>query len=113
MIIFLSIEEGVFPDGWVIFSALFVAPYMETFLFQKIGFHIMDKIKIYTIFKIIFISVIFSFCHFERDFEEKVELFFVGIIFTGVYYFYKINLNEDAFKITAGAHFIYNLIIII
>ena len=73
----------------------------------------MDKIKIYTIFKIIFISVIFSFCHFERDFEEKVELFFVGIIFTGVYYFYKINLNEDAFKITAGAHFIYNLIIII
>ena len=108
----LSIENGEFPNAWVIFSAIFLAPYVETFIFQKCGFIFLDKLRIHFFIKITLISIVFSIFHFDRSFNEKVELFFVGMIFTAIYFFYRKNSKINSFKITANTHLVYNIITI-
>lgn len=109
----LSIENGELPSAWVIFSAIFLAPYIETFIFQKCGFFLFEKFRLHYFIKISLISASFSFFHFDRSFSEKVELFFVGLIFTAIYFCYKNNSKINSFKITANTHLIYNLITIV
>ncbi|MBB6331709.1 membrane protease YdiL (CAAX protease family) [Chryseobacterium sediminis] len=92
------------------FLALFIAPFLETFLFQYLPFLILSKwIKLNNkVFCIIIMSIIFASMHYY-NWLYIVMTFFGGIILNNLYIYYNKHVHTYSFILTVLFHSLFNL----
>lgn len=100
-------HSGIFK---IILMGVFLAPIIETFIFQKLLFDFLsDKIKVR--FIILISALCFGFSHFY-DLVYVINTFFIGIIFAIAYTLWK-KRNITPFWIVVIIHLLHNLIILL
>lgn len=92
------------------FIAIFVAPFIETFIFQYLPYLILSKwIKINNkALCIIIMSIIFSSMHYY-NWLYIVMTFFGGIILNNLYIYYHKHTYKYSFILTVLFHSLFNL----
>lgn len=92
------------------FIAIFIAPFLETFLFQYLPYLILSKwIKINNkAICIIIMSIIFASMHYYNGLYI-VMTFFGGIILNNLYVYYHQHTHNYSFILTALFHLLFNL----
>ncbi|WP_376779800.1 CPBP family glutamic-type intramembrane protease [Chryseobacterium flavum] len=92
------------------FISVFIAPFLETFIFQYLPYLILTKwIKIRnTVFCIIIMSIIFSSMHYY-NWLYIIMTFFGGIILNNLYIYYSKHSCKYSFILTVLFHSLFNL----
>ncbi|WP_114819288.1 type II CAAX prenyl endopeptidase Rce1 family protein [Chryseobacterium sp. KLBC 52] len=92
------------------FIAIFIAPVLETFLFQYIPYLVLCKwMRIKNrILCIIIMSIIFASMHYYNGLYI-VMTFFGGIILNNLYIYYNKHAHQYSFILTALFHGLFNL----
>ena len=92
------------------FISVFIAPFLETFIFQYLPYLILTKwIKIRnTVFCIIIMSIIFSSVHYY-NWLYIIMTFFGGIILNNLYIYYSKHSCKYSFILTVLFHSLFNL----
>ena len=92
------------------FIAIFIAPFLETFLFQYLPYLILSKwIRLSNkVFCIIIMSAIFASMHYYH-WLYIVMTFFGGIILNNLYIYYNKHAHSYSFILTALFHSLFNL----
>ncbi|WP_376779154.1 CPBP family glutamic-type intramembrane protease [Chryseobacterium flavum] len=92
------------------FISVFIAPFVETFIFQDLPYLILTKwIKIRnTVFCIIIMSIIFSSVHYY-NWLYIIMTFFGGIILNNLYIYYSKHSCKYSFILTVLFHSLFNL----
>ncbi|TZF99976.1 CPBP family intramembrane metalloprotease (plasmid) [Chryseobacterium panacisoli] len=92
------------------FIAIFIAPFLETFLFQYLPYLILSKwIKLNNkAFCIIIMSIIFASMHYY-NWLYIVMTFFGGIILNNLYIYYNKYVHTYSFILTVLFHALFNL----
>ncbi|WP_416336214.1 type II CAAX prenyl endopeptidase Rce1 family protein [Chryseobacterium flavum] len=92
------------------FISVFIAPFLETFIFQYLPYLILTKwIKISnTVFCIIIMSIIFSSVHYY-NWLYIIMTFFGGIILNNLYIYYSKHSCKYSFILTVLFHSLFNL----
>lgn len=92
------------------FIAIFIAPFMETFLFQYLPYLILSKwIRLSNkVFCIIIMSAIFASMHYYH-WLYIVMTFFGGIILNNLYIYYNKHAHSYSFILTVLFHSLFNL----
>jgi len=91
------------------FIAIFIAPFLETFLFQYLPYLILSKwIRLSNkVFCIIIMSAIFASMHYYH-WLYIVMTFFGGIILNNLYIYYNKHAHSYSFILTALFHSLFN-----
>ncbi|CAM2888494.1 hypothetical protein DRF59_07770 [Chryseobacterium flavum] len=94
----------------LIFISVFIAPFLETFIFQHLPYLILTKwIKVSnTVFCIIIMSIIFSSVHYY-NWLYIIMTFFGGIILNNLYIYYSKHSCKYSFILTVLFHSLFNL----
>lgn len=92
------------------FIAIFIAPFIETFIFQHLPYLILSKwIRLNNkAFCIIIMSIIFASMHYY-NWLYIVMTFFGGIILNNLYIYYYKHITNYSFIITVLFHALFNL----
>lgn len=92
------------------FIAIFVAPFIETLVFQYLPYLVLTKwIKLKNeLFCIIIMSIIFSSMHYY-NWLYIVMTFFGGLILNNLYVYYYKNARKYSFILTTIFHVLFNL----
>lgn len=92
------------------FIAIFIAPFLETFLFQYLPYLILSKwIRLSNkVFCIIIMSAIFASMHYYH-WLYIVMTFFGGIILNNLYIYYNKHAHSYSFILTVLFHSLFNL----
>ncbi|WP_353954761.1 CPBP family intramembrane glutamic endopeptidase [uncultured Chryseobacterium sp.] len=97
-------------EGELNFIAIFIAPFVETFLFQYLPYLILTKwIRLHNnLLCIVIMSVIFASMH-SYNWLYIVMTFFGGIILNNLYAYYYKHARTYSFILTVLFHSLFNL----
>ncbi|MFS4474564.1 lysostaphin resistance A-like protein [Chryseobacterium sp. T20] len=92
------------------FIAIFIAPFLETFLFQYLPYLVLSKwMKIKSrMLCIVMMSIIFASMHYYNGLYI-VMTFFGGIILNNLYIYYTMHTHSYSFVLTVLFHGLFNL----
>ena len=99
----------------LIISVLFIAPFLETFLFQYLIFIIFRKYKINNLFFLCVSSILFTSIHLYKyeNLLEIINIFLIGINLAYAYLLFTKKEGSSAFKNVYLIHLLYNSTILV
>lgn len=93
---------------FIFLTVVFIAPFLETLVFQYIPYHVLKLVKVRNYWLRLFIpTLIFALCHYYSIMYIFV-MFFMGIILN-YFYLYCVANRKNAFIWVASLHAVYNL----
>ena len=99
----------------LIISVIFIAPLLETFIFQYLIFIIFRKYNINNFIFLCVSSFLFSLVHLYKyeNLLEIINIFFIGIILAYAYLLFTKKEKSSAFKNVYLIHLLYNSTILV
>lgn len=94
-------------------NLVFIAPIIETLLFQVIPFYILTKLIKNRYLIVLIVGILFGLVHYfnEQNYLEVLILSFIGIIYSYFFYIGSIRKQVSPFFIVALIHSGYNLFV--